>query len=97
MVERINCTTEEIRVLKQIELIEDTELFVLLNCGGRFFTILQTYLHPFGMGFQGKELVAFWRKIFMFVCESKEFFHVKLHHIDSDLRLACVTWATRLP
>lgn len=37
MVERINCTTEEIRVLKQIELIEDTELFVLLNCGGRFF------------------------------------------------------------
>lgn len=74
MVERINCTTEEIRVLKQIELVEDTELFVLLNCGGRFFTILQTYLHPFGMGFQGKELVAFWRKIFMFVCESKEFF-----------------------
>ena len=37
MVERNNCTTEEIRVLKQIELVEDTELFVLLNCGGRFF------------------------------------------------------------
>lgn len=37
MFERINCTTEEIRVLKQIELVEDTELFVLLNCGGRFF------------------------------------------------------------
>ena len=54
MVERINCTTEEIRVLKQIELVEDIELFVLLNCGGRFFTILQTYLHPFVMGFQGK-------------------------------------------
>ena len=47
MVERINCTTEEIRVLKQIELVEDTELFVLLNCGGRFFTILQTVWYGF--------------------------------------------------